>query len=109
MKKIIYVAVYMIILSSITLGSTISEVIMNLLLAALLWLVAHYCYQLVQKINAVHEFSITHVERHKGLEKEIERIDRTVAGIQDELKRKMNELNDKMDDFMMEMRRDRNK
>jgi len=95
------------ILSMVTLGSSVGEMILNVILAAILWILAQYCYQLVTKINAVHEFTLTHAEKHKNLEKEVIRIDSDVKKISTDLKEQITDLNDKLDDFMGEIRKDR--
>lgn len=92
------------ILSMITLGSSIGEMILNLILAGVLWILANYCYQLVTKINTVHEFTLTHAERHKSLEHEIARIDGDVKALEGDLKKQIEGLEEKLDDFMSEFR-----
>jgi peptidoglycan hydrolase CwlO-like protein len=95
------------IFSMITIGSTVGEVVTNVILAAFLWILANYCFQLVTKINAVHEFMLTYSEKHKSLEKELTRIDADVKKISTDLKEQITDLNDKLDDFMGEIRKDR--
>lgn len=95
------------ILTMVTIGSSVGEMVLNIILAAFLWILANYCYQLVVKINQVHEFTLTHIERHKGLEKEISRIDSDVKTISGDLKKQISDLDEKVDDFIIEIRKDR--
>ena len=95
------------ILSIITLGSSVSEMMMNLILAGVLYVVGHYCFQLVTKINAVHEYMISATEEKKSMEKDISRLDHEVQKLDTDLKEQIKQLDHKFDRVIAEMKQDR--
>jgi len=95
------------ILSIITLGSSVGEMMMNLILAGVLYVVGHYCFQLVTKINAVHEYMISAMEVKNGMEKDIKRLDHEVQKLDTDLKEQIKQLDHKFDRVIAEMKQDR--
>lgn len=101
MEKLINVAMFMVIYSSIALSSTIAEAVVYLVLAGVLYLLATHCKSLVDKINEVHEYTLNHKSDHAKLEKDIDRID----GELEEMKKQFLNFDHKLDLMMREIKK----
>ena len=98
---------FMSVLSITTLGSTLPEMLLNLLLAAVLWVIGHYCFQLVTKINAVHEYMIKSIANSDSIDKDIKRIEHETEISKNELRQQIENLDKKFDRIIAEIKADR--
>lgn len=104
LKKLIKTSVYMILLSSITMADSLPQVITNLVVAGIAAFAANMFYQLISKINIVFEFVTAHKEKHVAMDEKIDRIEMESKEQYHDLKVQVEKLNEKIDDFMEEMR-----
>ena len=101
MRLLINLAMYMIILSGITLSTSLAEVAVYMIVSAAVFFLGHQLMKLVYKVELVHEYTITHTERHHQLERDLERIEHDV----EEMKKKFEDFDVKLDKIMNEVRK----
>ena len=94
----------MIFLSTITMADSLPQVIINIVVAGIAAFAANMFYQLIQKINLVFEYITAHKEKHIALDEKIDRIEIESKEQYQDLKLQVEKLNEKIDDFMEEMR-----
>lgn len=94
----------MITLSCVAMSTTATEIVTNLVLTFVISVVGIIIYNAYTKLNTVHEYTISHTERHRAMDRDIERIDKDMKEARHELSSQMTALDEKLDDFMKEVR-----
>lgn len=94
----------MIILSCVAMSTTATEIVTNLVLTFIISVVGIIIYKAYEKLNIVHEYTLTHTERHRAIDRDLDRIDKDMKETRHELSQQMVALDNKLDDFMKEVR-----
>lgn len=92
LEKLIKTSYFMMTLSMVVIGDSLSEVIINLAALAICGFLSWSIWQLIFKINAVYEYQITHKETHSSMDKDIIRIENESKDQYEDLKEQISDM-----------------
>lgn len=79
----------------ISVGGTLFDLVVYIVLTGVLSLVANYLWQLITKINQVYDFTLQYKERHDTLERDMKRIE-------GDLSKQLGDLSEKVDRLILQ-------
>lgn len=91
----------MIILSGLTLSTTVAEIAVYMIVSGAVFFLGHQLMKLAGKVEMVHEYTISHTERHAALERDLKRVEEEV----EEMKKQFASFDHKLDQMMREIKK----
>ena len=97
----------MIIFSVLSLSTTAAEIVVYLVLSGVIFFTGNRIMKLIEKIDVFSEFVARQVVENGQLQREMETLRHDQKQLESELKTQMGRLEDKLDDFILEIRKER--
>jgi len=91
----------MILLSGISLSTTVGEVAIYMIVSGAVFFLGHQLMKLANKVEIVHEYTISHTEKHLSLEKDLKRVETEV----EDMKKQFSAFDHKLDQMMREIKK----
>ncbi len=93
-------------------GDSLNSLVIYIVIAGLIYWAGHQCMKLVNKVDVVHDFTLSHRSDHVSIVKDIQRIDSDVKDIREDfedVKQQLARFDSKLDKMMSEIKKDHNK